>query len=446
MKRPSLAFAAAAVACLVAMPEALCADPQKKPPGQPDKMTAEQWSVTIGSCIRTVQKSDNPDVVVEAYRQGCKIDADNVQLHEEYMRRMLKLGVPHVAAEPAEALRRLQPKNVLALGTLGCVYAQRGRFPEALQATVAAAMLCLDDESIVRNVGQLIAWYQHDPKAKSRIYFPIEPQIEQLLAKLKPRPRRHPYSTYRAGYALGVRALREKADAIAQYDRDIRRLEKEIGYAEKRAGKRATVKRDRLVQTQSVGQKLEDLKRQLAQVERELAGLPGSQNVSDPRYRDDLRRRRSRLTARAAALRKAIEKQAKSTRAVGARAIAATKDSTAAHDTLTGQRLALQELRKQREEALASPGGSWQWAPPAVDGKVWPVVGALPGSKHVPAEGADREAERLYKLARMYFGNRMYDKAAGQLERILKLYGSTDAARKARELLARLPRKPSAGP
>jgi len=416
MKRPSLAFAAAAVACLVAMPEALCADPQKKPPGQPDKMTAEQWSVTIGSCIRTVQKSDNPDVVVEAYRQGCKIDADNVQLHEEYMRRMLKLGVPHVAAEPAEALRRLQPKNVLALGTLGCVYAQRGRFPEALQATVAAAMLCLDDESIVRNVGQLIAWYQHDPKAKSRIYFPIEPQIEQLLAKLKPRPRRHPYSTYRAGYALGVRALREKADAIAQYDRDIRRLEKEI------------------------------LKRQLAQVERELAGLPGSQNVSDPRYRDDLRRRRSRLTARAAALRKAIEKQAKSTRAVGARAIAATKDSTAAHDTLTGQRLALQELRKQREEALASPGGSWQWAPPAVDGKVWPVVGALPGSKHVPAEGADREAERLYKLARMYFGNRMYDKAAGQLERILKLYGSTDAARKARELLARLPRKPSAGP
>jgi tetratricopeptide (TPR) repeat protein len=97
----------------------------------------------------------------EIYASVARSAPDSAELRDVYMRKMLSLGRPDKAFGPAKALVKLDPSNGVAWAVVGC---RSTSTTEAFSATVRAAVLLARDANVMRNLGQLVCWYEHQPE------------------------------------------------------------------------------------------------------------------------------------------------------------------------------------------------------------------------------------------------------------------------------------------
>ena len=136
----------------------------------------------IDGHVEAVRKAETPSAVVSAFAGGVAVDPRNAALHEAYLRRMVDLGVPEMAAHQAQILTGLDAGNGLAWGVMAFVYARRGQMPTAARAVARALKALPDDPFVLSTAGQLVAWYYYGAEPSS---VPRETQQVLLAVRLK---------------------------------------------------------------------------------------------------------------------------------------------------------------------------------------------------------------------------------------------------------------------
>ena len=396
---------AIAVVCLLAMARSPARGAEPAPDGS--KLTAAQWAEKMAEHITTVQTNHVPDAVVLAYRAGCKIDSKNVQLHQTYMLRMLEFGLLHMAYAPAEAMVKLQAKNVTAFATAGHMKATKGNYAEALAMYVRAAQIEKDDVSIRFNLGELLAWYELEGAGKI-----VSDEIQRVIDEIKPRK----YSIkdpLGRGYARGRSVYKARDTVGRKYRWEIDSLTRSISTLERRIAERANASDSTLVAV-----KRKRLEEELARA-RKLADKTSSASLK--------KMYRKQIASVTASLRKLDSPG-------GARAAAADRKS------LAEKKSRLEEVRAECKKAVGAAGATtWRWDPPTLKGKVIDVVPLVAGSTVIPAAGEEASAAARLKIARLMATHNQPARAVPRLKEIIRLYPATEAAAEARKILADLP-------
>jgi hypothetical protein len=114
---------------------------------------------TVAAAIQAIQQAPDPSAVVAAYGSGLAITANDPQLHEAYVARMVDMGLPEMAFHQAETITTLQPNNGLAWGVVAYVDARRGQMPEAVSAINLAGQFASGNKFVAHTAGEILAWY-----------------------------------------------------------------------------------------------------------------------------------------------------------------------------------------------------------------------------------------------------------------------------------------------
>ena len=385
------------------------------------KMTAREWSDAMADCLLVIRKSADVDGVVLAYRRGRCLDARNLELHTAYMDRMLRLGVLHMAYEPARALSAIQPENVTVQAVLSHMYAGKDDMPAALKATLAVLKACPQDPSALYNFGQLAAWCELDPDGP-KIDDAIKRNADAMREKCKP------LRTYQVAHARGRGVYEKRAQIEHKYDKRLRALDAEVADAQKKLDALQTDVRDRHGGASADEAKVTKLKADLAAADGALAAA-GTEAERAP-----LRATRNRLRNELAAAEDATRRHA-------GQLDARTGDRDAASADLQKKKEQLGALRLEKKAAMEEPDSDWRWDPPTLEGKPIAVVTRIEGSKLIMPPWAEEEAARMLQRAQFLAVNGANDKAREGLNEILRIYGATEAGRQAAEMLKKLPEK-----
>ena len=118
---------------------------------------------TVAAAIQAIQQAPDPSAVVAAYGSGLAITANDPQLHEAYVARMVDMGLPEMAFHQAETLTTLQPNNGLAWGVVAYVDARRAQMPEAVSAINLAGQFAPSNKFVAHTAGEILAWYDSKP-------------------------------------------------------------------------------------------------------------------------------------------------------------------------------------------------------------------------------------------------------------------------------------------
>ena len=412
-------LAAAMLAAMLLWPSDLCA--LEKTDANGVKMSAEEWSKAMSDSLLAIRKSPEVDVVILAYRRGCSLDARNLELHAAYMDRMLRLGVLHMAYEPAQALAKIQPENVTVQAVLAHMYCVKGDMPAALKATLAVLKATPQDPSALYNFGQLVAWYEMDPNGP-KIEGGLKRDIDAAREKCKHN------RTYETAYGRG-RGVYDKQGQIAhKYDKQIRALAAAVADAQSQLDSRQSKVQATFGQKSAEEEKVAKLQQELAATE-DAYNRAGS-DADRSRLQGEGRRIRKDLAAAQDAARQ-------QTGQLGA--TAGGRDALLAD--LQKKKEQLGALQAERKRALGSPDSDWRWDPPTLDGQAITVVTRIEGSQLVLPPGAEEEAAKMLQFAELFAVNGFNNLAREKLNEIIRNYGPTDAARRAEELLKKLPAK-----
>ncbi len=372
--------------------------------------------------IRAVRQADNPRSAMSAYARGCAIDRNKAELHNAYMRRMLKFGLPKIAYYPARVLVRLDRSNGLAWGVVGYMQGKRGEFAEAFSATIRSLENRRDDPSVLHNAGQLAAWYDNEPdlpRVHDRVRRSLAQMKKELLAG---KPYSSAYKAIEAAYA-------QRAEMVERLDKQVAAAEAEV-----LAARRMAMEIDS--QLRELADEIDRRKRMIDELWRELrTGAGYYYRDADGRliyYRRYRRAYRDDLYDRIHQAEREVERLKAERRGVRNRGKTVLVE-------LKGKEVILARLRQQMRKAKIRTGRTFRWDPPAVDGVVTPEVEHFPVSTR-PAAPADPETQagQRLKLAELYLRHEMNEKAGVILQGILEDYGSTKAAAQAKAFLAKL--------
>ena len=108
--------------------------------------------------VDAIRRAPDPSAAVAAYARARAANPDTPAVERVYVRRMVELGVPEMAAAQARALTQADPHDGLAWAVVAEVSARRGR-PVAALADLPQAVQYAPSEPFVQQVaGQLLAW------------------------------------------------------------------------------------------------------------------------------------------------------------------------------------------------------------------------------------------------------------------------------------------------
>ncbi len=407
----------AAVICVAALTWVSFAGPTTRPASTTGPGATTAPAARLEAYIRAIRETDNPRSAMSAYARGCAIDRNKVELHDTYMKRMLKFGLPKIAYYPARVLVRLDPNNGLAWGVVGYNRGNRGELAEALSATIRSLEKRRDDPSVLHNAGQLVAWYISQPNLPK-----VTDRVARLLARMKKELAGK--EQYTGAYNAIVAAYGKRQDVKDKFDAKIEVAEAKLEQAEVLARAKRQEYRDLVADVDS----RKELRRKL---QRELRSL---ETNPDDDYRKHIRRRD---------LRNLIRDEDAAILALDRKIARLSREARSIVANLKREKATLARLRKESAAAVEKVKFPYRWDPPAVDGVVTPEV-AFPFSPtttrtSAPADSETKAAQRL-KLARLYLRHKMSDKAVKILRGIVSDYGSTKAAGEAKKLLASLRR------
>ncbi len=96
-----------------------------KPATRPTTSPADKRARKLAKLIGVVTNAKEPSSAAAAYARANAIDSCNVKLHETYMFRMLKFGLPKIAVYPARVLVTLKRDHAPAWSVIGYMHGRR---------------------------------------------------------------------------------------------------------------------------------------------------------------------------------------------------------------------------------------------------------------------------------------------------------------------------------
>ncbi|MGC9454663.1 MAG: hypothetical protein ACP5HU_07345 [Phycisphaerae bacterium] len=401
-----------------------------EPQSDPTPADAE---AQLAQAVADVQSAENAAEAAAAYAHGCSIDRIHVPLHRAYMHRMLELGMPQIAAHPARTLTLLKPEEEpLAWALVGYRDATQNHWADALEATMRAAEELPDNEAVLHNAGQLVAWYERSddkPRASDR----TKRAMAELRVEHLPKG-----GAFAAAYRDISAAYDQRAEAVAEARRTTSAIEARIEELEQvlheNSRERAAVETE-IIHHRDV---LDDLESDLRTLRRR---------------RDIVLRRRAHDTdatvviyedydpygVEIAELRREIREVNRHLGELRAYLTALRRDRNKILSQLRGKRDELAERRRELEFDLELQfRRHFRWDAPDPAGTV--VTERQYGFQAATAPstqpaGPDRVAQSRLRLAELYLRHDMPEKAAETLSEIVKDYPGTEAAVQSRALL-----------
>ncbi|MFP3938300.1 MAG: tetratricopeptide repeat protein [Phycisphaerae bacterium] len=383
-------------------------------------------SAELSQAVEDVWSADSAAAAAEAYAGGCSVSKTHAPLHRAYMHRMLELGMPRIAAHPAKTLTRLNPEQApLAWAVVGYRKAKRNYWTDSLEATLRAAEELPDNEAVLHNAGQLVAWYEHSPD-KPRASDRAKRAISKLRAEHLPKG-----GEFAGAYRAITAAYEQQAQAVAEARREIAEI------------------KDRINELKDA---YHETRRELAAVETEITHF---KDVLDDLESDlrRLRRRRHRALihhSRDTGTTVVIHEDYDPYRVETAELRGGIREVNRELGELRGLRTV---LRRERDNMLSEIRGKrnkladrerelefdlelelrrhFRWDAPdpsgrAVAERIYPAETAIENPPTAGGEG--RVARSRLRLAELYLRHDMTEKAAETLRDIVKDYPDSDAA------------------
>ncbi len=376
----------------------------------PGPSSMVEWIVAI---------RDAKDVAsaAKSYGKARTLDKDDVELYEEYMKKMLTFGHPKIAVYPAMELRRLQAKNGTAWGVLGYNDAKRGNYLLAFMSTIQGMALLPADPGIQNNTGILMAWYETrplKPKLSVTLKALLEEHSQQWLEKAK----------YAKVHRKSTTELSARVERIGKLKAKVTPAQK----AAKAAASESSQATGRYRQYSAAIANLQDDVRALNQAYSRASRYRSTDTyTSRSRNYSLMSQIRSKISAKTSQI-YSLKRSGYSLRSYAVKKAAVAKE--------TKQTLHKAQSALKAEERIKL---SLTWMPPAVDGVITPEgekppkftsTGGDPTSK--PSASA---ADVQLKMAKLLLQNNRTQKAKAILELIIKKYPDSKAAKEAAELL-----------
>jgi len=404
-------FALAVVVAVAAVP--VQADEAPAPP--PPAATREQ---KVASLLEQVRTAVHPGAAAAAYARANALKPGNVEVHETYLKRMLRFGLPQIAMYPARSLVAIEPNHALAWAVLGYLDGREEKLPEAFSATMRAIGELGADPSVLNNAGQLAAWYDYDPGVP-RLSDAARRRLAQSREELSKK------REFTEAYARVAKAYQQRDAVRAKYAKLVPPVEEATRALESQL---AEIK----LQFDSLAAEIDARNRTIETLERELNhyywygyGVP-----ADYSYWYVQQRRaylRDRIHEEQAAV-DVLRQQLYRVRTAGEQV----------ETELDAGKERLNALVSERDHALNKPYRMLRWDPPAVGGVVTPEVeydGGLWNRSAVAPDDPEALAAQRLRVAQLYLRHDMPDKARAILLDLLEKYGSTESALPARVLL-----------
>jgi len=381
--------------------------------------------------IRTIRDTKDPHEAKTAYARGCTADRSSIALHDIYMRKMLKFGLPQIAQYGARNLVGLDPANGLAWSVVSYGYGGSRRMNEAFASGMKAGELIEANPSVAHNLGVLMAWQETSGEA---LKLPVDVERRKTAVKkayANKKPYQKAYEEVTAAYAKRNRIQKEYESKIAA----IQEVYDEV-----------------LEEAQRIDRGMKRLYAQWEKLKARVRTLwsryHGMQN--DPRWfplDEDGNRSQHPINRRAYErdrrdLRDQIREAERDRDEVGEEYEDLKEDGIVKVREMRKRKQEMEDLAKEAKATALKMKPKFEWQPPAVDGVVTPER-ELPrqaGSSSGGSTGADpSEAGKLLKLAKLYIANSVPVKAGETLRKILAKYPDSEEAAEAKGLLESLP-------
>ncbi len=376
-------------------------------------MSADQQFALL---VRLVKSAQSPSDAASAYARANAMRPRSVALHEAYLKRMLKFGLPQVAIYPARALLSMDPEHGLASAVVGYLHGTKGELAASFEAHVVALRKLPDNPSVLNNTGQLAAWYEHTPDPP-----PVAAATRRWLEAILPALAEQP--AYVRAYDRVVAAFKRQAEARAQYAEQLPPAEEAVRQIREKLAALET-------QYRMILEDIDSRRRLIDSLEYELYYYYWYDPTHGTYPQDYRRLRRAELRDRIRAEERAVDQLRQQSYAV-------RKQGELVAGELAKEEKALQALQAERDQAVSRIEQAFRWDPPAVDGTVTPVVEYVPvrPDRAGPPDPEVVAAQRL-KVAQLYLRHGMPDKASEILREIVEQHAATQAAAPAKALLA----------
>ena len=395
-----------------------------------DTDTSADNAEALRAHIRTIRDTKDPHEAKTAYARGCTADRSSIALHDIYMRKMLKFGLPQIAQYGARNLVGLDPANGLAWAVVSYGHGGGRKMNEAFSAGMKAAELIESNPSVAHNTGTLMAWQETSGESLK-----LTTDVERRKAKVKKayadqKPYQKAYAEVAAAYAKRNRIRKEYERKVAmvqgRYDAVLEEAQR-ISRAMIRLNAR----------WEQLKSRVRSLWSRYDGMERDPHWFPVDENgrrATRPVNRRAYERERHEL-------REEIREAEKARDDVGSEYGDLKAEGSPKVAALKKMKKEMEDLREEAKKTVLKLKPEFEWHPPAVDGLVTPER-ELPrqaGSSGGSTGPAPSEPEKLLNLAKLFISNNVSAKASETLRKILAQYPDSEEATEARSLLKELP-------
>ena len=391
------------------------AEPPDRPPEEAPEAGRERG---LAEAIEAIAAAEDPDSAAAAYARGNNLDSSSIRLHETFMVRLLKFGLPKTAVYPARALVGLDRNHALAWSVIGYVHGCKGELAKAFDATMTAVKNMQDDPSVLSNAGQLAAWYDHErktPNVSAAAHRLLEQMRNELAGKKE----------FAASYENIANAYKQLGVVIAEYDRKLSAIEAEVLTLQRQFAQAESDFRTIANEIDARNLVINDLKAKLSYWYS--VHLPHHETYA---YDDCIHNQDD--------LKQQIYDEEAAVDRLWPEAYRIRNEAQAIYSEAKVREKSLGPLRAERDQAVNQVYRHLAWGPPAVDGVVTLEVERFEHRKPEPVAIPDDPevlaAQRL-RVARLYITNSLSKKAMEILAEIVATRGSTNAAQEAKSLL-----------
>jgi hypothetical protein len=140
--------------------------------------------------VRVIERAPDASSAVAVFADAVSVNKNNPAIYRAYVRRMVDLAVPQLAADQAQTLVKLDAGSGLGWAVLAHNATLKNDYRTAL-SNLSVAVACLpNDPFVVRTAGQILAWYDSHYK-----FAELPTAYQQVLAQVNER------LMYKADYA-----------------------------------------------------------------------------------------------------------------------------------------------------------------------------------------------------------------------------------------------------
>ncbi len=440
------------------------------PAPEADQPTADEAVAepTLADLIEQIDAAEIVEDAVAAYNAANLIERGHVGANLAYMKKMLTFGQIQYAAYGARWIIATEADNTLALSVLGYCEAAAGDMEAALPAIIRALDQLSDDESLLADAGQLLAWLDVQEDMK-----PLPADVKRILAASRDGwEQQASFSEAYDDAAAVLQQFDEEIAVVGDAVEDLREeglaIEDEIEILADRIEPIELEIYSLIAELDAVEDELAGTRRRAARLRRQVRATnarisqlekvnprTGAQDSELARRRADVARyeralrasnRRSdryQLRERADELRDMIRANQREADELAIAIRRLVRDRKDVKDDFRRGKADLAALNADRRKMIRSAGRLLEWRLPAIDGEVIDVA-------EVSREYADRtrssgramsdeaNAAGKLQLAKKYIEIDKPEMAIKYLQLLLDRFGDSESATEAAQLLDQL--------